>query len=222
MDKVMLSAILEKICVEEAAAITAAPVPKLSFGHRRQMKKVFSKYQKSLHTGRKNRTAGVKRLVLIVAIIFLAMFTVVAGAAAINGFNRKKYRDHTELLTVNAENCPKVIENVYCLSEIPEGYELYEEIHNDRWTNTTYMNYKSGESLTLNQHIKEKYKENFNTEFQDFEEFDINGHYALYLNFSSLEEIRGLIIWDNEDYILSISGSFAKNELIDLAKSAKI
>ena len=41
MDKVMLSEGLEKICIEDAAAIVAAPVPKLSYGHRRQMKKVF-------------------------------------------------------------------------------------------------------------------------------------------------------------------------------------
>lgn len=221
MDKVMLSAILEKICVEEAAAITAAPVPKLSFGHRRQMKKVFSKYQKSLHTGRKNRTAGVKRLVLIVAIIFLAMFTVVAGAAAINGFNRKKYRDHTELLTVNAENCPKVIENVYYLSEIPEGYELRDVDRGDKSIYTAYVE-PDNRSIVLKQDVKDGYKCNFDTEYCEFEELNINEHYVLYLDFSNSEENWGLIVWDNGDYVLQISGNFAKEVLMNLAKSAKV
>ena len=221
MDKVMLSEVLEKICIEDAAAITAAPMPKLSYGHRRQMKRIFSKYQKSLHTGRKYRTAGVRRLVFIVMIIFLAMFTVMAGAAAINGFNRKKYRDYTELLTVNAENCPKTIENVYYLSEIPEGYELRDVDRGDKSIYTAYVEPDTNRSIVLGQDVKDGYKCNFNTEYQEFEALNINGNYALYLDFSSSEEMQGLIVWDNGDYVLRVSGSFPKEELVLLAKSTK-
>ena len=221
MDKVMLSEVLEKICIEEAAAIVAAPVPKLSYGHRRQMKRIISKYQKSFYTGRKYRTASVKRLVLVVTIFFLAMFTVAAGAAAINGFNRKKYRDYTELLTVNAENCPKTIENVYYLSEIPRGYELYNEKTDDYSIYRSYFNQETGLYMAFRQDVKDGYKRNFNTEYHEFEELNINGHYALYLDYSNSEEIGGVIVWDNGDYVLRISGSFTKDKLVLLAKNAK-
>lgn len=222
MEKIMLSQVLEKICVEDASAIVAAPVPKLSYGHRRQMKKVFSKYQKSLHTGRKYRSATVKRLVLVVTIIFLAMFTVVAGAAAINGFNRKKYRDYTELLTVNAENCPKTIENAYYLSEIPKGYEFYEIDSSELSIYTAYVNTDTNRYFTFKQSVKDGYKRNFNTENREFEELDINGHFALYLDDSKSESFYGGIVWDNVDYILQVTGDFTKDELINLAKSAKL
>ena len=221
MDNVMLSDVLEKICMEEAASIADAPVPKLSYGHRRQMKRIFSKYQKSLHGGKKYRTVGVKRLVLVVTIIFLAMLTVVAGAAAINGFNRKKYRDYTELLTVNAENCPKTIENVYYLSEIPEGYELCEIYRGDKRIYTAYVEPDTNRSIVLMQDVKDGYKCNFNTEYREFHEFNIRDNYALYLDISNSEQIRGLIIWDNGDYVLQVSGNFAKDELALLAKNTK-
>lgn len=222
MEKIMLSQVLEKICVEEASAITAAPMPKLSYGHKRQMKKIFSKYQKCLYTGRKYRITGVKRLILVVTIIFLAMFTAAAGAASIYGFKQNKHHNYTELLTVNSENCPKTIENVYYLSEIPEGYELYEVDSNSRYVYTSYMNYNTNRCLTFTQNVKDGYNGNFNTEQQNFEGLDINGRYALYLDFSNLEQAGGTVVWDNVDYILQISGDFTKDELVNLAKSAKL
>ena len=222
MEKIMLSQVEEKICVEEAAAITDAPMPKLSYGHKRQMKKIFSKYQKCLYTGRKYRITSVKRLILVVTIIFLAMFTAAAGAAAIYGFKQNKHHNYTELLTVNSENCPKTIENVYCLSEIPEGYELYEADSNSRYVYTSYMNYNTNRCLTFTQYIKEGYRKNFDNEHQTYEELEINGHYALYMSDSNSEIVSGIIIWDNEDYVLALSGDFTKDEIVDLAKSAKL
>lgn len=221
MDKIMLSQILEKICIEEAAENSAAPMPKLSYRHRRQMKKIFSRYQNDLDTGSKPRVTGVKRIVLVVTIILFAMFTVAAGAAAINGFNQKKHRDYTELLTVNAENCPKTIENVYYLSEIPDGYELYSEEKDDYFIFRLYLNHDTGMRIVFHQEIKDGYRCNFNTEYNEFEEFNINGHYALYLKAGNSENVGGLLVWDNGDYILQISGDLSKDELLNLAKSAK-
>ena len=54
-----------------------------------------------------------------------------------------------------------------------------------------------------------------------FEEVDINRKYGLYLKPNDENEITGTIVWDNEGYILQISGDFAKDELLKLAKSAK-
>ena len=221
MNELMLSQILEKICVEEADAVTAAPMPKLSYRHRRKMKRIFSKYQKNLYARKKYR-GGLKRVVLIVAAIFLAMFTVTAGAAALYGFKQNKHHNYTELLTVNSENCPKTIENVYYLSALPEGYELYETNSSYLSVYTSYINTDTNRCIVFTQNVKKGYRENFDNEHHDFEELEVDGHYALYLEGSDPESIYGTIMWDNEDYVLGISGNFAKDELVNLAKSAKL
>ena len=222
MEEIMLSQVLEKICVEETAAITAAPVPKLSYKHRRKMNRIFLAYQKSFHAHKKYHVKGLKRLILVVTIIFLAMFTVAAGAAVIYGFKQNKHHDYTELLTVNAENCPKTIENVYYLSELPEGYVFYEIDSSDLSVYTAYVNTDTNSYLTFKQSVKDSYKRNFNTENREFEELDINGLFALYLDDSNSESFYGSIVWDNIDYIFQVTGDFAKDELIDLVKSAKL
>ena len=221
MDNITLNQILENICIEEAAAISDVPVPKLSYRHRRHMKKIFSQYQKSVQIGRRPCVAIGKRLVIVMTIIILAMYTAAAGAMAINGFNQKRYHDYTTLLTVNADNCPKTIENVYYLPEISKGYELDNEIIDDYFVYRAYLNKDTGGHITFVQDVKNGYKSNFNTEYNEFETLTINGHYALYLETGNSEEISGLLVWDNGDYVLEISGNLSKDELIELAKTAK-
>ena len=104
---------------------------------------------------------------------------------------------------------------------IPQGYELYEVDSNSRYVYTSYMNYNTNRCLTFTQYIKEGYRENFDNEHQTYEELEINGHYALYMSDSNSEIVSGIIIWDNEDYVLCVSGDFTKDELVNLAKSAK-
>lgn len=222
MNEVTLSEILEKICMDEAAAIPEVPVPELSFRHRRKMKRIFSMYEKKLRSPKEYRVGGIKRYIIVMVMIFLAMCTVAAGAAAIYGFMQNKHHDFTELLTANAENCPKTIENVYYLSEMPEGYELYIEENNEYRMHKSYYNYATNMYMIFTQTVKNRYKKNFNTEYREFEEFDIDGHYALYLETDNSEGIVNFLIWDNGDYVLQISGNFAKDEFVKLAKSAKI
>lgn len=219
MNEIMLSDVLEKVCIEEAAAIPDLHVPKLSFGHRRRMKRIFSLYQRGLYSHR-NYRIGMKRAALVITVIFLAMFTVTAGAAAIRGFNRKEHRKYTELLTANSENCPKTIENVYYIPELPEGYKLYEEDCTGYFVYKSYINYDTSSYMVFTQRTKEEYEEHFDNEHQTFEELEINGYYSLYIkNTSKINS--GIIVWDNGNYILSISGFFTKEELIELAKSTK-
>ena len=222
MEKIMLSRVLEKICVEEAIAITAAPTPKLSYGHRRKMKRIFSSYQKSLYSHKEYHVRGLKKVILIVTVIFLAMFSVAAGAAAIYGFKQNKHHDYTELLTVNAENCPKTIESVYYLSEIPEGYEFHEDTSDKYSVYISYAKPDTNRYMVFTQYIKEGYRENFDNEHKTFEELKVNGYYAIYLKDIDSEIDSGIIVWDSGDYVLGVSGDFTKDELIKLAQSAKL
>lgn len=163
-----------------------------------------------------------KRIVLVLLIVLLAAIGGTAGAVAIYGFKQERHREYTILRTVNADNCPKTIETVYYLPEIPEGYELYKENSGKRSIYIAYINHNTNISMVFEQIVKERYKGYFDTERQDFEELDINGHYALYLDFSDSEHDSGVIVWDNGDYILKINGSFNKSKLVELAKSVII
>lgn len=226
MSDLNVNDILEEMCAEEANEYMRirAPLHRFSRRHRKAMRDILQPRAQAISTTCESymqRIPFKRKIWIAVMVIILAAIGITAGAAAINGFWRNKHRDYTELLTVNAENCPKTIENVYYLPEMPEGYELY-EVSQDNWKiYTSYINRDTSECMVFVQDVKDGYKDNFNTEYRDFEELDINGHYALYLDFSNSEQIRGLIVWDNEDYVLQVSGNFTKSELVNLAKSAK-
>lgn len=111
---------------------------------------------------------------------------------------------------------------MYYLSELPEGYEFYEIDSSDLSVYTAYVYTDTNSYLTFKQSVKDGYKRNFNTENREFEELDIDGRFALYLDDSNSESLYGSIVWDNVDYIFQVTGDFAKGELIDLAKSAKL
>lgn len=220
---------LEEVMMEvyrlDYAEFDKPPKHHFSHRHRKAMREIlYPGTQASPTTGKIDwsHIPLKKRILIAVLAIILATVGITAGATAINGFRQNKHRDYTELLTVNAENSPKTIESVYYLSEIPEGYELYEVNPDNRNIYTAYINRNTNRCLTFEQSVKEGYRVYFDTERQDFEELDINGHFALYLGSRDTKNQYGCIVWDNGDYILKISGDFTKDGLIILVKSAKL
>lgn len=176
-------------------------------------------YPKTLQPAQNlRRIAPGKRIVIALLIIILMAVGITAGATIANGFLRKNHSDNTELFTPAAANCPKIIENVYHLPEIPEEYEFYETVSDNWGVATFYMNRNTGRCMALNQTVKEVYKSHVDNEHHPLEEVDINGHYGLYLG----DCYGGLLIWDNGDYVLELSGDFDKDTLLNLAKSTKI
>lgn len=226
MNETTLKEILEEICEEEVNEYEKIKPPYhfFSIRHRKAMKEILYPHRQSqpVEISSKHRYIPVrKRLLIMTMVVVMAVMCITAGGAMIRGFNRKVYPDYTMLLAANAENCPKTIENVYYLPEIPEGYELYEENYNIYRVTKFYENIITKREMTFAQDVKEGYTHKFDNERNTFEEVDINGKYGLYLKPNNENKISGTIVWDNEDYILQISGDFTKNELIELAKSAK-
>lgn len=50
---------------------------------------------------------------------------------------------------------------------------------------------------------------------------NINGNAGLCIDFGDNEFQHVVVVWDNGDYILELSGDLSKNQLIELAKTAK-
>ncbi len=221
MNEISLKQILEEMCLEEVNEfenMKNIPHHHFSLRHRRAMKKILSANQperRGLH-----HLPPSKRIVIATMLIFLALFTVTASAVAIKGFIRKRHRDNTQLFVVNVENSPSLIEYEYYLSEIPDGYELYE---NDTTLYSVCKIYINSENRTLTfyQNVKKYYDQHFDNEKNSFEEVEINGHYGLYIDFGTEKREHGDLVWDNGDYILEINGDLSKSELISLAQSVK-
>lgn len=226
MNELTVNDILEEMCAEEVIEYLKICAPRHHFSrrHRKAMNEILHskmEYKPNEFISGQMHIPLKKRILIAVLVIILAMLGITAGAEAIRGFNRKVHPDNTELLTANAEYYPKTIENVYYLPEIPEGYELYEVESSVFRIYTAYINYDTNRCFTFKQNVKDEYRTHFDNEYQTYEELEIKGHYALYINNSDSEGNSGIIVWDNEDYILQISGNFSKEELIILAKSAK-
>ena len=68
------------------------------------------------------------------------------------------------------------------------------------------------------QHVKTKYIKIWNTEKTEVENIKINEFEAVY--FIDTKNLHHLI-WDNGDYIISLSSNIDKNILIDMAESVQ-
>ena len=189
--------------------------------HRKAMKEIL--YPQTTSTFAVSRKIPLKKRVIIaVLVILLSALGITAGAAISRGFTRKEHRDNTELFAVNAENAPKTIEYVYYLLEIPGGYEFSENVSDPWHEATTYTNSVTRRNLVIHQIVKEGYKTHYDNEHSVLENICFDGHTGLYLHSKENEEVWGVIIWDNDDYVLEITGDFDKKTLIDLAKALKI
>lgn len=170
--------ILLEMCAEEASEYMRirAPLHRFSRRHRKATREILQPRAQARPTTDDSYSKHIpfkRRILIAMLAIIPAAVGVTAGAAMINGFYQDKHHDYTALHTANAENCPKTIENVYYLPEIPEGYELGEVVSDDWSVRTTYINRSTNINFTFQQRVKDGYKWQFNTEKQDFEEPDI-------------------------------------------------
>ena len=140
-----------------------------------------------------------------------------------NSFRGKVNNDNTELFVINTENCPSTIEDIYYLSDLSDNFEVLSTNSTPFSEYISYQNKATGQTFSFNQWVKAVFgSSHYNTEGQDFEEININGHYGVCLYFDLQSYIYAGVVWDSEDYILELSGDLTKKELIDLAKTAKV
>lgn len=217
MNDYTLAEVFDIVYSREFAKFDNPPKHHFPRSHRKAMKEIFYPHTKSISTD--NYRIPLKRRVLVALImIILSTFGIAAGAAAIIGFTRQEHRNHTELFAVNALNSPKTIEDVYYLPNVPGGYELNKQIIDSEWIHLGYIDHSTNKTLLFEQFVKYDFHMGFDNEQSSLEETSINGKIAFYYKGNNY----GIVIWDNEDYILKISGNFTTDELITLAESVEM
>lgn len=166
-----------------------------------------------------------RRVLLLVMIVFLAAFTGCSVHYIVtNSFRGAVYSDNAKLFNFNLEDCPAEIEEKYYLPDIPEEYEVLLKTSCPLDEYIYYMDNKTGKYIAFGQYVKDKsisFNFDFDTEKGEMTEADINGHKGILLDFSSEGQDYAYLIWDCGDYILTIDSNLAKEELLNLAKSAK-
>lgn len=220
MSEELLKLALQEACEREFAEFETGEKHVFSSRHRRQMKKLLRKYYSPPKTDTAIKMPVRKRIIIAICVIILATILCVGVVAiATNGFKFYKKQDRTETLTVNWENSPKTIDDVYYLTALPKEYELVDSYVNKAMAGFRYED-GNGNFLILDQFVKEGYYVYYNTEGYELEEVTVGDCNGFFIEYKGEDE--NLLAWDNGDYVIELIGNFTKEELLDLAKSAEI
>lgn len=182
----------------------------------KKMKKLIGRRQKPYY--KLINRAWKRAACLVIAIIIST--TIVMQAEAIRNlfkdFFVHIYDKFSAVKSINEDNAPETIENIYTITYELHDYEIIYEDYNDYIRNITYKN----EDIVIDyfQYVKFAYDVHLNTENADIETLLINGTEMIY--FKDNHEYNHLI-WDNGDYIISISSNINKNLLIEIAESVQ-
>lgn len=232
MSESVLKSILEESARLEWAKYENAQEHVFSKKHERKMKHVFKLFERNdcklkpyIGSRPHYHFRFTKRnIIVLLAVIFLAAL---AGCGVTyftsKNFYGKVNADNTELFVINTENCPSTIEDKYYLPCLPDGYEVLGTDSTPFYEWISYENPATEQTLTFCQFAKTSFDStHYDTENQKFQEININGHSGLCLDYSSQGYNYAVIVWDNGDYIFELFGEYSKNELCDLAKTAKV
>lgn len=219
-DELLLSA-LETVCMEDYVCTQPVPVHHFSRRHRKAMERIlYPNGDIPAVSGqiRLNR----RTLIILIAAVFLAAF--ITGAALvsfINGFAGRVHHDNTQFYGEFSGSQLDAIQEIYSLTEIPEGYYIIEEIQEQHQNIITYEN-ANDDSLTFTQTIKSSFDTHLTTDGYTTEKITVNGNEGFYINWGSVKEPDGGIYWTDDNYAFSILGNFDKEEMLKLAESAKV
>lgn len=212
--------ILQEMCDEEFTEYETGEEHKFSLKHRRKMKKLFREYDKKYASDiSEKKTIRPQRhvaAIIIAAAVFIA--SCVTVGALTRGFRYIQESDHTEIFNIDYENASQTIEYLYYISDLPDEYKLTDSSVNIDISAGFFYETEDGRIFKFNQVVKSVYKSYINTEKYQMEEVIIDDKNGAFIAF----ENESLLVWDNGDYILEIYGDFTKDEMISLAKSAKI
>lgn len=118
--------------------------------------------------------------------------------------------------SINDDEAPATIEDKYEITYNLTGYSSKNIKNESQFHNISYT--KDNILIDYCQHVKTKYIKIWNTEKTEVENIKINEFEAVY--FIDTKNFHHLI-WDNGEYIISISSNIDKNILIDMAESVQ-
>lgn len=161
-----------------------------------------------------------KRVACAAAIMLAGTFTAVmnvdATRTAIAELFIDTQPDYSNIISVDDEDAPETMEEIYQITAGLEGYTVDFEVFND--FDHTIIYKKGTDMINFQQSVKSEYDTNWNTEGASIEIITIDGYEAVHI-YSDL--VGNIFIWNAEDYIFSIIGNINKEELTKMAESVQ-
>ena len=216
-----LEEVLEEVCRCDFAEFDDPPEHHFSFRHRRNMKRILSSKRVKYSPTKIKLTP--KTAVVILLLIFLALLTGAMIILKIPSFSGTIYPDNTQMFAVD-NSAPQVIEQVYYLEALPDSY-IYTEGYGgigDGFIQCMYTNFENGDNLVFDQYAKNQFHARFDNDYSEIIQIKF-GEYDGFIWRSKIPEHKYItLVWDNGDYILALWCNFTENDLLNLAKSAKV
>ena len=191
----------------------------LSDNFTRKINKLCKKYDKI--TFKLTYTRARKAICVFIAILLIMLSSLSVGAVreAISDFFIKHFSNHDVVKyqgngLVETEY-PDVIEEVYEISIVPEGYELIDCSVMETSVDTLYLS--NDGQIALSQIVKSHHKDYIDNKYISIDyEYINNLKYAIYKY-----ELYNIIIWDNGKYIFTLTSSLSVDTMLDLCKNLK-
>ncbi len=164
------------------------------------------------------------------AVIVLLLLMIIGGSSFasepfirwLNSFYMEQNDDHVKFQ--NDENNigigSRTVFRKYCFVDIPEGYSFVSEKY-DKEFQKYYLTYVDSEDKIL--YLKQVWQENedpqnLTSDVEQIKDIEVNGFTGYYIEDSGM----GSLIISNGIYKLVLSGTFTKDELVDLAKKLEL
>lgn len=187
--------------------------------HNKKMAKLIKRQRKPYFklictTGRR-----VACIVVLMLVVFASSLTVKAVREAVYDFIMSIFSDHT-VVTVDSgtdAGYPETIEEEYYISNLPEGFERVDYSKSSISVFSAYEN--KDKYILFSQYTKAYYETNYDNELtQSTKQYSKNEQ--VFLVFESEKETT--FIWDNGEYIFTITSNLDKSSITNLCDSTKI
>ena len=169
---------------------------------------------------------ALKRTACITAAVCAALFFSFKGAV----YAYEKFSDDlciiecgglTTVFSNKALDSPASVTDTYSPSYLPEGFTLD---HSNLTEKTFYLNYNNGSrELFFMQYTKNDFLLSDKSELLSFDRIDIGGHSGLIREFEPEDALETWceLYWDNGEYIIAMTSSVGKDELLKAARSVQ-
>ena len=193
--------------------------------------KTSAKFEKSIKRMIKNKGNIYYRLTftrgrillcacIMIFIILISLFSVSAFREAISNFIIEHFSNHNSITyseSSEIKKYPSKLEKLYELSYIPKGYTLADKSIIDNDATYTYLGDKK--AIVFMQHTKDGWGVSVDNEKSKATVETIDGQ-DYYINYSN--ELGSTIIWDNGEYLFTLSAELPKETMLNMCNSLKI
>lgn len=194
-------------CEQWVDSFGQMPKHKFSKEHNKAIEKIIYPDKKDYHINLSKKSVKI----LLIAAILLSFATTVLAISACREHILNKFSNHSEYSVTNSDKAKDV--KSLDVNYVPNGFKLVEKDTNK----FGYIyEYRHDEKIFTVEKIMIDTLINFDTEKYGSEEIEINGIRAIY--YRPDDNIYG-IIFNNGEYIFSISGNLSKDELVKIAQN---